>query len=232
MPGYRMMYAKEGPARYISHLDLLRTFGRAARRAGLPLAFTQGFNPHPKIAFAAPLGVGTSGEAEFADLELTEDLTATDVAKALSDTLPEGLRLLEVRLLPDRHPALMAMVDRASYRAEAKACASVTEEEVEKAIGKFLSLPEIWVERKNKAGGKNLYDIRPGIFAMSGKLGNGIISIEAELKTGSSGNVRFEEVLTAFEGSSRPLVQGRFVLYRSGLYAASEKEKKTLWHGR
>ncbi|HBC91420.1 MAG TPA: hypothetical protein DCZ10_00560, partial [Pelotomaculum sp.] len=69
MPVYRMMYAKEGPARYISHLDLLRTFERAARRAGLPIAFTGGFNPHPKIAFAAPLAVGTAGGAEDADLE-------------------------------------------------------------------------------------------------------------------------------------------------------------------
>ena len=105
-----MMYEKVGPARFISHLDLLRTFGRAARRAGLPLAFTQGFNPHPKITFAAPLAVGISGEAEFADLELTEKIPAPFVARALSDALPEGLRVLEVRQLKGAGPALMAMV--------------------------------------------------------------------------------------------------------------------------
>ena len=98
MAVYRMMYAKVGPARFISHLDLLRTFGRAARRAGLPLAFTQGFNPHPKITFAAPLAVGIAGEAEFADLELTRKIPAPVVARALTGALPEGLSVLEVRL--------------------------------------------------------------------------------------------------------------------------------------
>lgn len=229
MPKYRMLYVKEGPARYISHLDLLRAFERAARRAGLPMAFTLGFNPHPKIAFAAPLGVGTAGEAEFADLELTGDIPAAEVAGSLSRAMPEGLRLIEIRPIPDQCPALMAMVDRATYRAEAKLSGPLSGEELDGAIAAFLSMPEILVERKNKAGEKKKVDIRPGIFAMSGRLNNDIISIEAELKTGSSGNVRLEEVLAAFERSSCLPVQGRFVLYRTGLYAAGEKEKKTLW---
>ncbi len=230
IPVYRMMYAKVGPARYISHLDLLRTFGRAARRAGLPLAFTQGYNPHPKITFAAPLGVGISGEAEFADLELAEDLPVPDVAGALAGALPEGLRLLEVRQLKGPGPSLMAMVDRAAYRAEARAGVPVTGEKLEQAILSFLSRPEILTERKNKEGKKNLYDLRPGIFSMSGELADDIIKIEAELKTGSTGNVRFEEVLGAFEKTSGIVLRGKCVLFRSGLYAASEKEKM-LWPG-
>lgn len=133
-----MMYEKVGPARFISHLDLLRTFGRAARRAGLPLAFTQGFNPHPKITFAAPLAVGISGEAEFADLELTEKIPAPFVARALSDALPEGLRVLEVRQLKGAGPALMAMVRSASYRVEAKTCGPVTAGELKDADRKSV----------------------------------------------------------------------------------------------
>jgi radical SAM-linked protein len=119
MPRYRVMYAKEGPASYISHLDLIRAFERAARRAGLPLAFTQGFNPHPKLSFAAPLAVGTAGEAEFADLELTGNISVGVVAKSLSDAMPEGLRVIEIRLAPDSAPALMATVDLAGYTARA-----------------------------------------------------------------------------------------------------------------
>jgi radical SAM-linked protein len=211
-----MMYEKVGPARFISHLDLLRTFGRAARRAGLPLAFTQGFNPHPKITFAAPLAVGISGEAEF-------------VARALSDALPEGLRVLEVRQLKGAGPALMAMVRSASYRVEAKTCGPVTAGELKDALGSFLSRQEILVERKNNEGKKVLYDLRPGIFVMSGRLDNDIIKIEAELKTGSSGNVRIEEVLEAFLKSSRLPVQGGYALFRNNLYTVAGKEKKMLW---
>ncbi|HPZ43342.1 MAG TPA: TIGR03936 family radical SAM-associated protein [Bacillota bacterium] len=229
MAVYRMMYAKVGPARFISHLDLLRTFGRAARRAGLPLAFTQGFNPHPKITFAAPLAVGIAGEAEFADLELTRKIPAPVVARALTGALPEGLSVLEVRLQRGSSPPLMAMVECASYRAEAKACGPVTGEELKDAIASFLSRQEILVERKNKEGKKVLRNLRPGIFEMSGKVDNDIIKIEAELKTGSSGNIRIEEVMEAFQKTSRLPVQGGYALFRTNLYTGAGKEKKMLW---
>lgn len=226
MPRYRMLYAKGGPARYISHLDLLRTFERAARRAGLPLAFTRGFNPHPKITFAAPLGVGIAGEAEYVDMEFTEYIPEAEVAGALSRALPQGLRLINVKTVPERAPSLMAVVGRATYRAEAKLARTISVEELKTAIDAFLDMPEILVERKNKVGKKKKRDIRPGIFAMSGRLSNDTIIIEAELKTGSSGNVRIEEVLAAFENNSRLPVEGGFILYRTGLYAEKEKEDK------
>lgn len=225
-----MMYAKEGPARYISHLDLLRAFERAVRRAGLPLAFTRGFNPHPKITFAAPLGVGIIGEKEFADLELTANIPADEVAGALGKALPEGLRLIEVRAVADQAKALMAAVVCASYRAEAVLSRPVGAEEVERAVAAFLSMPRILVGKKDRHGEKKVRDIRPGILAMSARLNDGIIVVEAELKTGSSGNVRFEEVLDAFKEKSRLPVEGRFSLYRTGVYAARGKEKKSLWH--
>lgn len=230
MPRYRMMYAKEGPARYISHLDLLRAFERAARRAGLPLAFTLGFNPHPKIAFAAPLGVGTAGEREFADLELTANMPPEEVAGALGRALPEGLRLIELRAVADQAGALMTAVDRATYRAEAILSRPVSAGEAERAVAAFLSMPQILVEKKGRRGEKKVRDIKPGILAMSARVNDGIIVVEAELKTGSIGNVRVEEVLDAFTEKSRLPVEGRFLLYRTGVYAARGKEKKSLWH--
>ncbi|MDD4238086.1 MAG: TIGR03936 family radical SAM-associated protein [Desulfotomaculaceae bacterium] len=229
MPVYRMMYTKEGPARYISHLDLLRTIERSVRRAGLPIAFTSGFNPHPKIAFAAPLAVGTAGEAEFADLELAGEIPATSVQRDLSGTLPEGLRLLEVRQVEAQTPALMSMVERATYRAEARLNDQLSKDTLDRAIKVFLDQPEILVQRKNKAGERKIYDIRPGIFDMSGRVDNDIIIIETELKTGSRDNIRLEEVMDAFSANSQLPLQGKFVLYRTGLYPAVEKADKTLW---
>ncbi|TEB07310.1 hypothetical protein Psch_00857 [Pelotomaculum schinkii] len=229
MPVYRMMYAKEGPARYISHLDLLRTFERAARRAGLPIAFTSGFNPHPKIAFAAPLAVGTAGEAEYADLELVREVPVSSIQRDLSGTLPEGLRLVEVRRLGERAPALMSMVERATYRGEARLKSAVSQGALDRAIEAFLGRSEILVQRKNKAGENRVYDIRPGIFAMSGRLDNDIIIIETELKTGSRDNIRFEEVVEAFSTSSELPIEGKYVLYRTCLFSAVDKDNKTLW---
>lgn len=229
MPVYRMMYTKEGPARYISHLDLLRTFERAARRAGLPVAFTSGFNPHPKISFAAPLGVGTAGEKEFADLELAGEVPAASIQRYLSGTLPEGLRLLEVRKIKEQAPALMSMVERATYRGEARLERPVTKAALDRAIKAFLDQPEILVKRKNKAGDIKVYDIRPGIFAMSGRLDNDIIIIETELKTGSRDNIRFEEVVEAFLENSNMPIKGKFIPYRTGLYTVLDKDMKALW---
>lgn len=229
MPVYRMQYSKLGPARYLSHLDLLRSFERAGRRAGLPLAFTQGFNPHPKISFAAPLGVGTAGEAEYADLELTANLPAKELFQALNAALPEGLRLIAVRAVPDGLPSLMAAVHVATYRAVAKPGRLLNQQELDEMIAKFLAQPEIWAERKLKAGGTRRQNIRPGILALSGRLENDIMILEAELKTGSNGNVRWEEVLKAFQKVGNLPLNGGFVLSRTGIFTKAEQEKKPLW---
>jgi radical SAM-linked protein len=229
MPRYRVLYAKEGPAMYISHLDLIRIFERAARRAGLPLAFTQGFNPHPKLSFAAPLAVGTVGEAEFADLELTGDIPAEVVVKSLSGVMPEGLRVIEIRLVPDSAPALMAAVSLAGYTARAVLAAPLDKEMVEKAIAEFLARPEILVERRSKSGDKRIFDIKPGIFTMSAQINDDIIVLDAELKTGSSGNIRFEELLGAFTRDFKIPLRGNFALCRRALYAAGRNQQDMLW---
>ncbi len=214
---YRIIYAKAGPARYISHLDLLRVFDRSARRAGLPVAYTQGFNPHPKMTFAAPLSVGTAGEAEFADMELSMDINPAAVKSALAGAMPQGLRLIKVERAPEASASLMALVERAVYSAWAELSSPLREEDLNRAIDAFLAMPQVTIERKGKDGVKKEYDIRPGIFAMSGCVNNDIILIKAELKTGSSGNVRFEELLEAFLKESRLPLRGRLTLTRTGL---------------
>lgn len=229
MSRYRLMFAKEGPAKYISHLDLIRAFERAARRAGLPIAFTQGFNPHPKLSFAAPLAVGTSGEAEFADMELTGDMPAGDVVKSLARVLPEGLRLIEARMVAESAPALMAMVDRAAYTARAVLEAPLKNEVLENAVADFIKKPEIQVERRGKTGEKRKYDIKPGIFAMSARTNNDIIELRAELKSGSSGNVRFEELVAAFIEDSGLLARENFSMCRGALFAAGKCAREMLW---
>ncbi|MBP7332606.1 MAG: hypothetical protein BWY65_00099 [Firmicutes bacterium ADurb.Bin373] len=229
MPRYRMMYAKEGPAKYISHLDLIRAFERAARRAGLPIAFTRGFNPHAKLSFAAPLAVGTAGEAEFADIELDRDIPAGVVAKSLAAAMPDGLRLIEVRPVAQSAPALMAIVDRAAYTARAALIAPPQNETLQRTVDSFLARPEILVERRSKTGDKRKCDIKPGIFALSAHMDNDIIELAAELKTGSSGNIRCEELIAAFMEDSGLCARGNFVLSRRALLSAGGNLADLLW---
>jgi radical SAM-linked protein len=89
----------------VSHLDVVRSVLRALSLSGLPIVFTQGFNPHPKLSFGPPLPVGSTGEAEFFDLELTRAMPADDVERKLESGLPDGLRLLSVSPLTSKRSA-------------------------------------------------------------------------------------------------------------------------------
>ncbi len=92
----RMKFCKEGKAVYISHLDLMRTIQRAFNRAFLPLAYSEGFNPHAKISVILPLSVGASSVCEYADFGLNEELPTEGMAGKLSAVMPEGIKVLEV----------------------------------------------------------------------------------------------------------------------------------------
>jgi len=95
MQNVRIRFSKRGRAKYISHLDLMRAMSRAVRRAGLPIWYTEGFNPHPYLSFALPLPLGQEGLREAMDLRLTEDMPFDEIAGCFDGVLPEGIEILE-----------------------------------------------------------------------------------------------------------------------------------------
>jgi len=94
MQSIRIWFSKRGRAKYISHLDLMRAMSRAVRRAGLPIWYTEGFNPHPYLSFALPLPLGQEGLREGMDLRLLEDMPLEDIANRFDGVLPEGIEIL------------------------------------------------------------------------------------------------------------------------------------------
>ncbi|MEA4834473.1 TIGR03936 family radical SAM-associated protein [Anaeromusa sp.] len=112
----RMEITKEEEVCFISHLDYARAMERAIRRAKLPAAYSEGFNPHMKLAFASALSVGVTSEGEYMDLELTETVALEDCAARLNQALPRGIRVKRLCYLPERAPSLMSQINRASYR--------------------------------------------------------------------------------------------------------------------
>ena len=112
---YRAAITKGEAIRYISHLDYADMMQRAICRAKLPAAYSEGFNPHLKIAFASALAVGVTSEAEYMDFELTQAIPPEEVASRLRQELPAGVELRRLRLLTGRPKALMAQVDQADY---------------------------------------------------------------------------------------------------------------------
>ena len=119
---YRAEITKGEEIRYISHLDYAGVMERAIRRAKLPAAYSEGFNPHIKIAFASALSLGVVSDAEYMDFELTKPLCQPEVFDRLSQALPPGVKLLRLKEVPEpkpckgkKHKALMAEVQEAEY---------------------------------------------------------------------------------------------------------------------
>ena len=91
-----MKFAKEGRAKYISHLDLMHAMQRSMARCQMPLWFTEGFNQHAYVSVALPLSTGYSGECEFLDFNITSEAVPENAVEALNDVFPEGLRAIEI----------------------------------------------------------------------------------------------------------------------------------------
>ena len=147
----RVCFGKTGRLRYISHLDFIRTFERAARRSGLPLAYSEGYSPAPRIAYGWPLPVGTAGLAEYLDLELTERVPPERAVDSLKRALPPGLEVREARYISPRGPALMVDFDTGSYLVRAPA-AGLGLERWRRAVGEVLAHPRLEITREKKGG--------------------------------------------------------------------------------
>ncbi len=111
----QIRFGADGPLKYVSHLDLMRVWERICKRAGLPLATSQGFSPRPKLALAAPLAVGATSEAELLDLLLTEKVDLSAAMQALSAELTPGLRIQAIRESPLRQASSQSMLKAAVY---------------------------------------------------------------------------------------------------------------------
>lgn len=112
----RMQITKDKDIRFISHLEYIRTLERAIRRAKIPAAYSEGFNPHMKFSLASALGVGVVSYTEFVEIELAEPMETEKAALALSKALPRGIRIIGGDAVESNHPALMAQAGGASYR--------------------------------------------------------------------------------------------------------------------
>ncbi|MDI6906475.1 MAG: TIGR03936 family radical SAM-associated protein [Thermoanaerobacterales bacterium] len=198
MPRIRLAFRQDGPARFLGHLDVMRTFERACRRAGLRPAYTQGFNPHPKMGFAAPLPVGMNGAREYVDLELESEAPAADVAAALARQLPAGLTVLGARPVEAGGSPLMGQLGRAHYRVTGRAANGEKwdDERLRAAVERFLGRAEVFVTRRTGKGTKKK-DIRPGIRSLRARTDGETLILTMELAAGGGGTVRPDEVLRA-----------------------------------
>jgi radical SAM-linked protein len=194
-PRVRITFAKGQGLKYISHLDLARTWERAFRRAGLPVAYSQGFNPRPRFQLAAALPVGVMGRAELLDLWLTEPLSPKEVLSRLGPALPAGLEVTGAEEVERKAPSLQSQLRAADYVAVVHSQEPV--EAIRTRIQALLAAPTLPRQRHHK-GKQQTYDLRPliqevGVEAVGGE--ERVLNMH--LQASSQGAGRADQVLDA-----------------------------------
>jgi radical SAM-linked protein len=197
----RLRFTKRGKVRFISHRDVARAFERAFRVEQLPLAFTQGFSPRPKVSFGLALSVGHESDAEYLDVELAEELDVDALPAALSAALPERVDVVAAAALADRAPALQEAVTTVEYEvAVVRVDDDVTRvDDVRARVARALDADTLVATRRRK-GRDVVDDVRPLVHAVDvlGTEGNGVL-VHLELATRPS-SIRPGEVVAAIGG--------------------------------
>jgi radical SAM family uncharacterized protein/radical SAM-linked protein len=195
----RMKYTKSVAVRFLSHLDLVRAFERAMRRAALPVAYSQGFHPHPKMAFGPPLALGMTSQAEYVDIQFEQPYSQTMI-DSLNHAFPHGLHILQAKPIFGKTPSLSSIIHQAEYLVTLDQL--LTQQQMEEAIQALLRHSEIWVQRQGKGQTKEV-DIRPYILAMAPLAGDEETALRLHLRTSDTGHAKPNEVMSQF--LSRPL---------------------------
>ena len=161
MQRLRVRYAKRGRARFASHRDFGRAFERALRRAGVPMAFSSGFNPHPRISYANASPTGAATEAEYLELGLAAIRDPDQVRDALNAAMPDGLVIVEV---VEATPG--ALADRLTASRWEILLTGAEPDELASAVAELLASDEVEVERMTKTGLRR-FDVRAAVVALT-----------------------------------------------------------------
>ncbi|MFC1607384.1 TIGR03960 family B12-binding radical SAM protein [Candidatus Latescibacterota bacterium] len=187
---FRIKFAKRNTVRYMSHLDFVRMFDRAMRRAGIPVAYSQGFHPHPKISFGLPLPLGMLSFAEYADFSLKTPFPS--IENVLGKELRGGFDIIGIRSISQQAESLNSLVSLSEYHVPAQ-----LDKRLETEVNHVLDSSEIIVERTTKKGIKSV-DIRPGIIGIETTADKSGLTMLLSTAPGKS--VKPVEVLTLLFG--------------------------------
>jgi len=194
----RLIFTRDERLKFIGQLDMARTWERAIRRAGLPLAYSHGFNPRPRMQFASALPLGCTGEAEVLDLWLETAVLPDQVARALTPVLPAGLSLRRVEPVPLKAPALPTQIVASIYRVTVEG--PMDEAQARRRVADLLAADRIPRQRRGKT-----YDLRPLIESLEVvEATPEAVTLRMRLAAGDRGTGRPDEVLDALGWGDRP----------------------------
>lgn len=218
----RVKFRKYGSMKFIGHLDVMRYFQKALKRAGIDVCYTGGYSPHMIMSFASPLGLGITSDGEYMDIEVESALSSKDCVRRLNEVMAEGVEVLSFRQIPEeKSQNAMSLVAAADYEArfrEGKEPLPAGGTSWQEAFDVFLAQPEIVILKKSKKSEQEM-DIRPFIYRA--KTEGDALSLR--LSAGSVVNIKPELVLEAFcQYLGQPFEERSLLIHRKELYAKGE----------
>ena len=187
----RMKFKKHGCMKFIGHLDIMRYFQKAIRRADIDIAYSEGFSPHMIMSFAAPLGVGLTSEGEYVDLQVNSCVSSKAAVDALNRVMVEGMEVVSFKLLPETVKNAMASVAAADYFVNFRE--GYAPENWEEKFNAFLQKEEMLIVKKTKRSEAEV-DLKPMLYQAEIRDGG----IFMQVACGSVNNLKPELVMEAF----------------------------------
>lgn len=230
MAKLRLKVTKGDPIRYVSHLDFAGTIERAVRRAKLPAAYSEGFNPHMKLAFASALAVGVTSEAEYLDLELTEEPDIAFLEAGLKPQLPAGIELKAAKYVQQPSKALMALVDLATYQIVVSLMPGAMWNVIETCIHNFNHEVEVIFIKRTPKGSREI-DVKEYLaetVEVNHIPDKQQLVINLSIKITPGGSIKPVEVLSALTDSfGLPVDKDSALINRTGLFITQGKVRRS-----
>lgn len=224
----RIKFRKWGSMKFIGHLDMMRYFQKAIRRAEIDIRYSEGYSAHQIMSFAAPLGVGITSDGEYFDIEVNSTKSTSESLKALNEQMVDGVSVTDYVQLPDSAKTAMSIVEAADYKLSFKEGyeTSFTIEEWKDIIQKnFKDKAEFIVTKKTKKSEKQI-DIKPLVYKLEIESEDNKPTFFMQVSTGSVNNIKpefvLEEIFKKCELDYNPL---SISIHRKEVYAADENGK-------
>ena len=212
-------YQKGNEIAMISHLDIQRTLQRAFRRAGIPLLYSNGFNPHPQFSFATAAATGMSSDCEWFEVQLSEEMAPEEFVRRANGVMPQGMRVSGAFAAPENYGSLSAKLRAAEYRVELQFLEPVSKEKLAETLEAMLT-GEIIIQKRTK-GGIRPVDMRPYILRVSVEQVEGDTAVLRVLgKLQADGGLRVDAFVDAL--LERLDAHASYSLHRAGMYFAED----------
>ena len=218
----RIKFRKWGAMKFIGHLDMMRYFQKAMRRAQIDIRYSEGFSPHQIMSFAAPLGVGITSDGEYLDIEVNASMSSEEAVAALNAVMVEGVEVVSYVRLPDTAKPAMSVVAAADYRISCKDSPYTVPQWQEIIAREFHDRKEFIIQKKSKKSEREL-DLKPLVYAFSAYGQEDGVCFFLSVSTGSTDNIKPELVLSSLcERCGLSAPAGGMQIHRTEVYARDE----------